>query len=99
MRPRHAAALALGFAMTVGCSSQKPTNDTPILQSPFFLRLALHCWGDHVVKECYSPPNIQPPVHCTREADDALLCDVKSGDQMVYARCSSLGCEEAAPPK
>ena len=101
MRTRATAAvLTLALALTVGCAPLQPPNDAAILKSPFFLRLALHCYGDHVVKDCYSPPNIQPPVHCARQSDDTLICDVKSDDRLIYARCVSftLGCEEIPAP-
>ena len=98
MKLRHAVALAL--ALVIGCAPQSPPKDDPILENPFFLRLALHCYGDHVVKDCYSPANIRPPVHCARQSDDTLICDVKSGDRLVYARCISFaaGCEEIPAP-
>jgi len=100
MKPSRAATFALVLAMAAGCAPQRPPDDASILKSPFFLRLALHCYGDHVVKDCYSPPNVQPPVHCARQSDDTLICDVKSGDRLVYARCVSftLGCEEIPTP-
>src|SRR6202167_1140328 len=98
MNLRLAAALTLGLAL--GCAAQTPPKDEPILKSPLFLRQAYHCYLNHGVKECYSPPNSQPPVHCARQSDDTLICDVKSGDRMIYAKCISfaLGCEEISAP-
>jgi hypothetical protein len=102
MNLRHAAAIALVVASA--CAEAPQENHPPaILSDPDFLRLVLHCYGDQVVKDCYSPPNIQPAVHCVRQANQTFIGDVRSRDQIVYAQCPdviyvmSVGCEEIRP--